>query len=132
MQFFFCGYSYCTIELVQFLDLECKRTITIKEKYIEESIIAFAASNRDINLTRKNNKSLEYCEISLNAFNEETNPLHPNKDLVEESHRKVMIGGTWMPTNCVALVKGNKYLNYSLILVKELDISDLIVLNNSF
>jgi len=86
-------------------DLECKRTITIKEKYIVESIIAFAASNRDINLARKNNKSLEYCEISLNTVNEETNPLHLNKDLVEESHTKVMIGGTWMPTNCVPLVK---------------------------
>ena len=115
----FCSYSYCTIELVKFLDLECKRTITIKEKYIEESIIAFAASNRDINLARKNNKSLEYCEISLNTFNEETNPLHLNKDLVEESHTKVMIGGTWMPTNCVPLVKGKECLICFLLLFKE-------------
>ena len=41
-----------------------------------------------------------------------------NKDLVEESHTKVMKGGTWMPTNCVPLVKGKKCLIGFLLLLK--------------
>jgi len=77
----------------------------IKEKDIEESIYAFAVSNGDINIVRKNDKPEKYCQISNNNLMELTIPMDPDENLVRKSHSRVKIGGTWNPNNCVPLVK---------------------------